>query len=67
MFCLRLRVILRWHRLTVHQVNIWANPEAAAFVRSVAGGNETVPTVVVDGHAIVNPAPSEVVAALRAG
>ena len=67
MFCLRLRVILRWHRLTVHQVNIWANPEAAAFVRSVAGGNETVPTVVVDGHAIVNPALSEVVAALRAG
>ena len=67
MFCLRLRLILRWHRLNVHQVNIWADPEAAAFVRSVADGNETVPTVVVDGRPIVNPAPSEVVAALRAG
>jgi len=64
-FCLRLRLILRWHRLSVHQVNIWADPDAAAVVRSVA--DETVPTVVVDGHPIVNPAPSQVVAALRAG
>jgi glutaredoxin len=48
-------------------VNIWEDPEAAAFVRSVADGNETVPTVVIDGHPMVNPAPSQVVAALRAG
>ena len=48
-------------------VNIWEDPEAAAFVRSVADGNETVPTVVIDGHPIVNPAPRLVVAALRAG
>jgi len=27
------------------RVNIWENPEAAAWVRTVAGGNETVPTV----------------------
>jgi mycoredoxin len=67
MFCLRLRLVLRWHRLSVHQVNIWADPDAAAFVRSVADGNEIVPTVVVDGHPIVNPAPRQVVAALRAG
>ncbi len=66
-FCLWLRLVLRWHHLTVHQVNIQADPDAAAFVRSVADGNETVPTVVVDGHPIVNPAPSQVVAALRAG
>ena len=65
-FCLRLRLILRWHRLSVHQVNIWEDPDAAAFVRSVADGNETVPTVVIDGRPIVNPAPSQVVAALRA-
>jgi glutaredoxin-like protein len=65
-FCLRLRLVLRWHRLSVRQVNIWEDPDAAAFVRSVAGGNETVPTVVIDGHPIVNPAPSQVVAALRA-
>ena len=66
-FCLRLRLTLRWHHLSVHQVNIWADPDAAAFVRSVADGNETVPTVVIDGHPIVNPAPSQVVAALRVG
>jgi mycoredoxin len=67
MFCLRLRLVLRWHHLSVDQVNIWSDPEAAAFVRSVADGNETVPTVVVDGQALVNPAPSQVVAALRVG
>jgi len=66
-FCLRLRLTLRWLRLSVHQVNIWEHPEAAAFVRSVADGNETVPTVVIDGHPFVNPAPGQVVAALRAG
>jgi mycoredoxin len=67
MFCRRLRLVLRLHRLSVHQVNIWEDPEAAAFVRSVADGNETVPTVVIDGRAIVNPPPRQVVAALRAG
>ena len=66
MFCRRLRLVLRLHRLSVHQVNIWEDPDAAAFVRSVADGNETVPTVVIDGRPIVNPAPSQVVAALRA-
>ena len=66
-FCLRLRLVLWWHHLSVHKVNIWADPDAAAFVRSVADGNETVPTVVVDGYPIVNPVPSQVVAALRAG
>ena len=66
-FCLRLRLILRWHHLSVHQINIWADPDAAAFVRSVADGNETVPTVVIDGQPSVNPTPSQVVAALRAG
>ena len=67
MFCRRLRLVLRLHRLSVRLVNIWEDPEAAAFVRSVADGNETVPTVVIDGHPIVNPAPRLVVAALRAG
>jgi glutaredoxin-like protein len=44
--------------------NIWDDPDAAAFVRSVAGGNETVPTVTVGDVAIVNPRPGEVLAAL---
>ncbi|UFU05908.1 glutaredoxin domain-containing protein [Ruania halotolerans] len=36
-------------------VNIWTDDEAAAFVRSVNGGNETVPTVVIEGEAHTNP------------
>ena len=47
--------------------NIWEDPDAAAFVRSVAGGNETVPTVVVGDKAMVNPSIDEVIEALPAG
>jgi glutaredoxin len=46
--------------------NIWTDDEAAAFVRSVAGGNETVPTVVVGGTAMVNPTIDQVLEALPA-
>jgi hypothetical protein len=35
--------------------NIWDDADAAAFVRCVAGGNETVPTVTVGDTALVNP------------
>ncbi|MGH9105506.1 MAG: glutaredoxin domain-containing protein [Acidimicrobiales bacterium] len=67
-FCQRLRFVLRWHRLRPSSmVNIWRDAEAAAFVRSVAGGNETVPTVVIDGQVLVNPPPKVVVEALRRG
>jgi mycoredoxin len=64
-FCLRLRIVLRLHRLHPRMVNIWRDPDGAAFVRSAAGGNETVPTVVIDGRPVVNPEPRVVVAALR--
>lgn len=64
-YCLRLRAHLRVRRLRARMVNIWSDPVAAAFVRSVAGGTETVPTVVIDGVAQVNPPPRVVVAALR--
>lgn len=37
------------------RVNIWEDAEGAAFVRSVADGNETVPTVRVGDVALVNP------------
>lgn len=47
-----------------HRENIWEDDEAAAFVRSVADGNETVPTVVVGEHAFVNPSGGQVLAAL---
>lgn len=35
--------------------NIWENPDDAAIVRSIADGNETVPTVIVGPVAMVNP------------
>ncbi len=44
--------------------NIWEDDDAAAFVRSVADGNETVPTVTVGGHAMVNPSADQVTAAM---
>lgn len=65
-FCMRLRLALWVRRLEVEQVNIWKDKEAAAFVRSVAGGNETVPTVVIGGETTVNPTPGRVASAIRA-
>jgi len=46
------------------EVNIWEDPTAAALVRSVARGNETVPTVLVGDRALVNPSAREVLALL---
>jgi len=51
-YCLRMRFVLRWHHLPVQRINIWADPDAAAYVRSVSKGNETVPTVVIDGAGV---------------
>jgi mycoredoxin len=45
-------------------VNIWKEPAAAAFVRGVNNGDETVPTVVVAGSALTNPPPGSVFRAL---
>ena len=45
-------------------MNIWDDPDAAAIVRSIARGNETVPTVLVGGVGLVNPSVREIQAAL---
>lgn len=66
-FCSSLRSALVREGLTLDEHDIWEEPDAAAFVRSVARGNETVPTVVVAGQALVNPPPSVVVDLARAG
>ncbi|GAA1500949.1 hypothetical protein GCM10009760_63270 [Kitasatospora kazusensis] len=63
-YCMRLRLQLRFTRLRYSLVNIWKDPDAAAFVRSVADGNETVPTVTVAGRAMVNPSRHQVLAAV---
>jgi mycoredoxin len=54
-FCSRLRRRLTRRGIPFEPVNIWQDPAAAARVRDAAGGNETVPTVFVDGHSLVNP------------
>jgi hypothetical protein len=49
------------------EVNIWEDPAGAAVVRAAAGGNETVPTVVIGGTVLVNPGVHQVAAALAGG
>jgi mycoredoxin len=64
-YCMKLMFQLLFTRLRYTKVNIWRDPAAAAFVRSVANGNETVPTVTVAGRATVNPSRRELLAAVR--
>ena len=45
--------------------NIWENPDDAAIVRSIADGNETVPTLIIGPVALVNPSARLVMATLR--
>jgi glutaredoxin len=59
-YCFTLRAGLRRADLPFHEINIWEHPEAAAFVRSVARGNETVPTVTVGTVSMVNPSAKRV-------
>ncbi|MEV6343958.1 glutaredoxin domain-containing protein [Actinoplanes sp. NPDC051851] len=57
-FCVRLRARLGPDAARLHWVDIWQDPEGAATVRSITGGDETVPTVVLAGRGYVNPDPS---------
>ncbi|MGH9055647.1 MAG: glutaredoxin domain-containing protein [Acidimicrobiales bacterium] len=65
-YCASLRRGLRRAGLVASEVNIWTDRAAAATVRSLAGGNETVPTVVVGGQGLVNPPVGMVLGAVRA-
>ncbi len=51
--------------LPLNKLNIWDNPEYAAKVRSIADGNETVPTLVIGDVSMVNPNPGQVLQALQ--
>jgi len=59
-YCWRLRRGLHRAGVPFNEVNIWGDPNAAATVRSLAGGNETVPTVVIGERAFINPPLREV-------
>lgn len=65
-FCTALRRRLGRSARHVTWINIWTDGEAAAYVRSVNSGNETVPTVVIDGVAHTNPSVDVVREALSA-
>ncbi|MEU7799007.1 glutaredoxin domain-containing protein [Micromonospora arborensis] len=54
-YCLQLRFSLGRLARRARWVDIWHDPAGAAAVRAVADGNETVPTVVLAGQAVVNP------------
>jgi mycoredoxin len=59
-FCMRLRASLGRAGRRAHWVDIWSDPDAAAAVRAITGGDETVPTVVAGAQSFVNPDPSRV-------
>lgn len=52
------------HARAPSDLNVWQDPAASAFVRSVNEGNEVVPTVVIAGRAQTNPDPDAVLRAL---
>jgi glutaredoxin-like protein len=62
-FCAVLKRSLNRAGVTTTLVNIWDDPAAAAAVREVAHGNETVPTVEIGGRWMVNPSAKQVLAA----
>lgn len=61
-FCSMLFRALDRHGVPHERVDIWSDPDAAARVRAVARGHETVPTVFVGEVPLVNPSVHEVLA-----
>lgn len=64
--CASLRRALNEAGVGARWRNIWDDAQAAAFVRSVADGNETVPTVAFDDRVLVAPRPTLLLQELRA-
>lgn len=64
-YCKRLKTMLKSEGIAFKEVDIEHDPEAAQFVMSVNGGNQTVPTVKFpDGSALTNPSLKDVKAQL---
>jgi mycoredoxin len=60
-YCYRLKTALKSAGISYTEVDIERDPVAAAFVRSVNGGNQTVPTVkFTDGSALTNPTAADI-------
>ena len=66
-YCVRLKKQLEREGVPFDEVDIERDPEAAAMVERVNGGNQTVPTVVFpDGTALTNPSFQTLLTKLRA-
>ena len=64
-YCYRLKAALKSVKISYAEVDIERDPAAAEFVRTVNGGNQTVPTVkFADGSALTNPTAAQIVAKL---
>jgi mycoredoxin len=64
-YCKRLKTAMKSAGITYTEVDIEHDDAAAAFVRSVNGGNQTVPTVkFADGSALTNPSLKQIQAKL---
>lgn len=64
-YCKRLKTMMKSAGIPFTEVDIEHDPAAAAFVMSVNGGNQTVPTVKFpDGSALTNPSLKDVQAKL---
>ncbi len=60
-YCKRLKVAMKSAGIAFTEVDIEHDPEAAAFVMGVNGGNQTVPTLkFADGSALTNPSIKDV-------
>jgi len=65
-YCMGLERRLKNAKVPFEKLNIWDDEQHAAFVRSVADGNEVVPTVRVGDTSLVNPSLDEVLTAMKA-
>ena len=64
-YCQRLKAQLGREGISFEEVDIEVDPVAAAFVETVNGGNQTVPTMLFDdGSALANPSIGQVKAKL---
>jgi len=64
-FCMGLERSLEKMKIPLNKMNIWDDAAHAATVRSIANGNETVPTVVVGDAKLVNPSAGQVLQAIQ--
>ncbi len=60
-YCHRLKGQMRREGIAFNEVDIEQDPQAADYVMSVNGGNQTVPTLLFeDGTALTNPSLAQV-------